>query len=167
MFTSRMTHISRAFAVIAAGALLPAVSAPGAALADEITVSITSVKGLDKVDELSGGDYFAKVTIDGESQSTPVVKKSSFKPDWKISKSVSGGEHKVKLELIDKDLAEDDPIDINRLDKKRDLEFTVDTKSGKIEGFSSTQKVGNTITRAGKEKKKAEISFKVTVKKKK
>lgn len=162
----RMTHIVRALAVLAAGAVVPAVATTGVALADEITVTVSSVKGLDKVDELSGGDYFARVTIDGDAQSTPVVKDTKFKPNWKISKSVSSGEHKVKLELIDKDLAEDDPVDINRLDKKRDLEFTVDTKSCKIEGFSSTQKCGTTITRTGKENKKAEISFKVGVKKK-
>lgn len=162
----RLKQIARAFAVLAAGALLPAVTATGAALADEIIVRVTSVKGLDKVDELSGGDYFARVTIDGEAQSTPVVKETKFKPDWKISKSVSSGEHKVKLELIDKDIAEDDPIDINRLNNKRDLEFKVNTRTCKIEGFSSTQKCGTTITRTGTENKKAEISFKVSVKEK-
>ncbi|MDO9381375.1 MAG: hypothetical protein Q7T86_00780 [Hyphomicrobiaceae bacterium] len=166
MFTPRMRHFPRAIAVLATGVLLPAATLSSVALADEITVSVTSVNGLDKVDELSGGDYFARVTIDGDAQSTPVVKDKSFKPDWKIKKSVSGGEHKLKLELIDKDLSEDDPVDINRLDNKRDLEFTVDTKSCKIEGFSSTQRCGSTITRAGKENKRAEISFKITVKKK-
>jgi hypothetical protein len=162
----RTTHIARAFAVLAAGALIPAVTSTGAAMADEITVTVISVKAYDKVDELSGGDFFAKVTIDGEAQSTPVVKDKKFKPDWKISKHVSSGEHKVKLELIDKDLAEDDPIDINKLDNKRDLEFTVDTRTCKIEGFSSTQRCGTTITRVGKEKKRAEIAFKVNVKEK-
>jgi hypothetical protein len=152
-----------------AGASAVAVSAPSQALAQshEITVAITSVKALDKVDELSGGDFFARITIDGSTETTPVVKDANFKPNWKATKAVSAGEHKVKIELIDKDLTEDDPVDINRLDNKRDLDFTVNTKTCRIEGFSSTVKCGATITRAGKEKKKAEISFKVTVKKKK
>lgn len=136
-----------------------------AAHAEEIIVTITNVKGLDKVDELSGGDYFARVTIDGETQNSPVVKDTSFKPDWKLSKKVSAGKHDVKLELIDKDLAEDDPVDINRLPNKRSLEFSVDTKSCKIEGFSSTYRCGKAITRTGAETKKAAITFNVKVKK--
>lgn len=158
----------QSLAVAAVSALAMALAAaPSAARAEshEITVAITSVKAIDKVDELSGGDFFARVTIDGSSETTPVVKNASFKPDWKVTKSVSAGEHKVKVELIDKDVAEDDPIDINRLPNKRDLEFTVNTKTCRIEGFSSTMKCGATITRTGKEKKMAEISFKVTVKK--
>lgn len=162
----RQRFTSRAVALLAAGTLVSAASA-GVAAADDITVTVTSVKGLDKVDELSGGDYFARITIDGEAKTTDVEKKAVFKPNWSVTKSVSSGEHDVKLELIDKDISEDDPVDINRLDNKRSLEFKVNTKTCRIEGFSSTQKCGSTITRTGKEKKKAEISFKVTVKKKK
>lgn len=149
--------------MLAAGCFASA--APKLALADEISITVISVKGLDKADELSGGDYFARVTIDGDAQITPTVKDVSFKPDWKIKKSVKKGEHDVKLELIDKDVAEDDPIDINRLDNKRALDFKVDTRSCKIEGFSSSYRCGKAITRTGGENKKAEIVFKVTVKK--
>ena len=145
-----------------------AVLAPGQAVAQdnhEITISVTKFKALDKADELSNGDFFAKVTIDGKSQTTSQISdKAEVHPDWKITQAVSAGVHKVKLELIDKDVSVDDPIDINRLDKKRDLDFSVDTRTGKIEGFSRTYKSGETITRTGAEKKKAEISFVVTVK---
>jgi hypothetical protein len=157
---SRSTFLCALSALAAAGLAAPAVAA-----ADEITITVTQVKGLDKVDELSGGDYYARVTIDGEAQNTPVVKGKEFSPDWKISKSVSSGKHDVKLELIDKDLTEDDPVDINKLANRRFLEFSVDTKSCKIEGFSSTYRCGKAITRVGAEKKKAGITFKVTVKK--
>lgn len=143
--------------------------APGEAVAQgkhEITVTITRFHALDKADELSRGDFFARVTIDGEAQITPTVSdQAEVSPDWKITKSVSPGLHKVKLELIDKDVSVDDPIDINRLDKKRDLDFSVDTNSGVVDGFSEPHKVGQTITRAGAENKKASITFKVTVKK--
>lgn len=149
------------FALVAGTAF----AASDRAAAAEITITVTSVKGLDKVDELSGGDYFARMTIDGDAQNSPVVKDVEFKPDWKLTKSVSAGKHDVKLELIDKDVAEDDPVDINRLPNKRSLEFSVDTKSCKIEGFSSTYRCGKAITRVGGENKKAAITFKVTVKK--
>ena len=71
----------------------------------------------------------------------------------------------VKLSVFDKDVSVDDPIDINRIDNKRDIDFTVNTKTCKVEGFSSTYKCGAKITRAGKEKKAAEVTFIVMVKK--
>ncbi|MDP1908220.1 MAG: hypothetical protein Q8K85_07965, partial [Hyphomicrobium sp.] len=133
----------------------------------EITVTVTRFKALDRADELSQGDYFARVTINGKAKSTDVIsdKKEVSPKNWELSTSVTPGVHKVKFELIDKDLTVDDPIDINRLPNKRDLDFTIDTNSCKIEGFSQEYKCGTVITRGGTEKKKADISFKVTVKK--
>jgi hypothetical protein len=132
----------------------------------ELTVTITKFHALDRADDLSQGDFFARVTIDGEAQSTGQISdQAEVSPkDWKISKSVSPGVHKVKLELMDKDVSVDDPIDVNRVDKKRDIDFAVDTKSCRVEGFSESYKCGATITRAGGEKKKASISFTVSVK---
>jgi hypothetical protein len=132
----------------------------------ELTVTITKFHALDRADDLSQGDFFARVTIDGEAKSTGQISdQAEVTPkDWVISKSVSPGVHKVKLELIDKDVSVDDPIDVNRVDKKRDIDFAVDTKSCRIEGFSEVYKCGATITRAGGETKKASISFTVTVK---
>jgi hypothetical protein len=143
---------------------LPLVAAP--AHADpEISVSITRVKALDKVDELSGADIFARVTIDGAAETTKIVKQESFSPDWVVKKTVKPGKHDIRIELIDKDLADDDPIDINKLANRRMLEFSVDTKSCRIEGFTKTFKCGNKIVRAGGENKRAEITFNVKVKK--
>jgi hypothetical protein len=133
----------------------------------EITVTVTRFKALDRADELSQGDYFARATINGKAKTTDVIsdKKEVSPKNWVLSTSVPPGVHKVKLELIDKDLSVDDPIDINRVANKRDLDFTVDTNSCRIEGFSQEYKCGATITRGGTENKKADISFKVTVKK--
>ncbi len=146
-------------------ALVPTVAA--AASTHEITVTVTKFKALDKADDLSRGDFFARVTINDKAKTSGEISddKAEVKPDWKLSTSVPPGVHKVRLELIDKDLTVDDPIDINRVAGKRDLEFTVDTNSCVIEGFSQTYKCGATITRSGSEHKKADISFKVTVKK--
>lgn len=169
MFGVFQNVAARRGSVIAVAIALAASSialAPAGAAAAEITVTITKFHALDRADDLSNGDFFGRVTIDGEAQITPTVSnQAEVSPsDWKISKTVSGGTVKVKLELIDKDVSVDDPIDINRVDKKRDLDFTVNTGSGAIEGFSETYRSGDTITRAGAEKKKASISFKVDVK---
>lgn len=156
------------FAAFAWGvATLQPTEAGAQAAKHEITLTVTRFKALDRADELSAGDFFARVTIDGARQQSAIISdRMEVQPNWKLSKDVSPGVHNVKLELIDKDVAVDDPIDINRLPNKRDLDFTVDTRSCRIDGFAQTYKCGATITRAGAERKKAEISFKIDVKKK-
>ncbi|MGQ0672504.1 MAG: hypothetical protein ACT4N2_06430 [Hyphomicrobium sp.] len=158
-----------AAALAAAPLAVAALSANGVGAAPamhEITITVTHVKAIDKIDQFSKGDFYARATIGKDTQSTAVVKQQTeTKPDWKIVQKVAPGKVPVKLELLDKDLAADDPIDINAVDKKRFLEFTVDTKKCRIEGFSSTQRCGAVIKRAGKELKSAEIEFKVSVKK--
>lgn len=161
-----------------AAALVLAVSAPvlvgtdavaqSKGKTDDITINITHIKALDVIDwGLAGdADFYAKVTIAGETQSTQRVRgKNEIRPDWKITKAVPRGKHDVRIEILDKDpLKPDDRIDINRVDKKRDLEFTVDTRNCRVGGFSNGYSCGDKITRAGAEKKKAEIDFKVSVK---
>lgn len=152
-------------AVVAVGSSLALATTDAAAA--EITVTVTKFHALDRADDLSRGDFFARMTIDGKSVVTSTISdQAEVEPkDWTLTQTVSGGgKHKVKLELIDKDLSVDDPIDINRVNKKRDLEFSVNTSSCVIEGFSETYSCGRTITRAGGENKKASISFKVDVK---
>lgn len=165
-------YVGRGSALAAAFAFFPfacATLAPTVATAEtgthEITVTITHVKALDKFDQFSKGDFYGRVTIGGATQSTPVISgQTEAKPNWKISKKVPSGVQKVKVEILDKDVAVDDPIDINKVDKKRDLDFTVDTRRCRIGGFSSTYRCGASISRAGKEKKAADVTFTVDVK---
>ena len=132
----------------------------------EVIIKITRVRALDQADAFSKGDFYAKATIGGETVTSPAVKQeTSITPDWVLSKKAKAGVVKVNLAVFDKDVSVDDPIDINRVDNKRDIDFTVNTKTCKIEGFSSSYKCGAKIVRAGKEKKDAEVTFIVTVKK--
>lgn len=136
------------------------------AVADEITITVTRFQALDKADELSNGDFFARMKVDGKAAFSPVLSgQEEFAPDWKLTLPIAAGKRDVNLALIDKDVTVDDPIDINRLGSKRDLDFTVDTRTCRIDGFAETFKCGQTITRAGGENKKASISFIVDVKK--
>jgi len=146
--------------------LASTVLAPAAATAAEITITVTKFHALDRADELSSGDFFARMKIDGKEAFSPVLTgETVFTPNWKLTLPVKAGTHTVNLSLIDKDLTVDDPIDINRVTSKRDLDFTVNTRSCTISGFQQTYKCGQTIMRAGTETKKAEITFTVTVKK--
>jgi hypothetical protein len=132
----------------------------------ELIIKITRVRALDQPDAFSKGDFYAKATINGETITTPPVKQEmSITPDWIITRKVKPGTVNVKLAVFDKDISVDDPIDINRIDNKRDLDFTVNTKNCKVGGFASTYKCGAKITRGGKEQKSAEITFIVMVKK--
>lgn len=160
-FLSRMTF------ALSAAALATTLGASSAAFArdDEITVTITQVRALDKADAFLGDDLYARVTIAGEMFKTQrVAQQQDIIPDWKISKTVQRGVHDVKVEIFDKDVfSPDDEIDINRLPNKRDLDFTVNTRNCRIDGFANRYRCHQQIRRAGDDRKKAEIIFYVTV----
>ena len=135
----------------------------------QIEINVREIKPLDKYDELSLGDLYARVTIAGTTQSTPILKQTAavgqvLKPDWQIIQNVGPGVHPVKVELIDKDLSQDDVIDINRLPNRRVLEFTIDTRRCRIEGFATPYSCKSPISRTGKEAKAAEITITVDAK---
>ncbi len=139
------------------------------AAAEEIIVTIESVRALDKVDQVTAGraDFFAVATIDGKPIKSPVIKRADeIRPNSVLSAPVGRGTFDVRLELLDKDvLSKDDPIDINRVDGKRHLDFQVNTRNCTVKGFSQGYSCRRAITRAGAEKKMAEIVFSVDVKK--
>ena len=152
---------SAVFALLLAFAFL----APSQAQADEIVVTITHVKALDKFDVLSKADMLARVTIAGEATTTAFIKdQDDIRPNWIIRKNVSPGVHNVKVEILDKDVTKNELIDINRLDNKRDLDFQVNTRNCQITGFTQSYRCRSAIVRAGNEKKKAAITFRVEVK---
>jgi hypothetical protein len=162
----RLTYAKHAATV---GMALFALTAPltaNVALAAEIDVTITNVKALDAFDELSKGDTFAQVTIGKDVKATPVVTQDAeIKPNWHVVHKVKPGKYDVKVEIFDKDVSVNDLIDINKRPNRRPLEFTVDTRTCRITGFSESYKCGDSIKRAGEEKKKAEVTFTVKVNK--
>jgi hypothetical protein len=170
--TSRIVrhHSTCASAVTLAAALvgLPALlgnEADAQGARQEIIITISRVKALDKIDNFSRADFMARVSIDGDQLTTQRVRQSDdIRPDWVIAKRVAPGRHEVKLAILDQDATKAESIDINRIDGKRDLDFTVDTRSCNILGFASTYKCGRTIVRAGREAKAAQVEFKVEVK---
>lgn len=145
-----------------AAAGLFATAMPVLAQAADVTIRITHVKALDKIDAVSPADFVARVTLGGQPPCvTPVVKdKDEIRPkDWVCTFKVPAGVHEVKLQLADKDVSVSDPVDINRLASKRDLDFQIDTRRCIITGFSQVYACGARITRSGDQAKKAEITF--------
>jgi hypothetical protein len=135
------------------------------ARADEIIVTIERVTALDQEDALSRPDFLARVTIAGEAFVTPVIRnQNTITPNWVLSKNVPAGTHNVKVEILDQDVTKNDLADINRVDNKRDIDFTVNTRNCRIQGFSSPFRCGSKIVRAGTERRKARVTFSVAVK---
>ncbi len=163
----RLRRLLKTAIMIAAGAAC-ATTALANPPSSQIVLNVREVKALDKFDELSLGDIFIKVTIAGKTQYTPIIKQKAavgevIKPNWLMTEIVEPGIYPVKFELIDKDLTEDDVIDINRLPNRRILEFTIDTRRCQIDGFATRYNCKSPINRAGKEAKAAEIIFTVDV----
>ncbi|MBN8913258.1 MAG: hypothetical protein J0H65_14615 [Rhizobiales bacterium] len=165
MFGVIYAAVRKPLACVAAVAAFAAVAgAPSGAAAEQVIITVKKFHALDKADELSAGDFFARMRLGGKAAFSPVLTgQEEFSPNWKLTLPAKSGKNDVNLSLIDKDVSVDDPIDINRLPNKRDLDFTVNTKTCRIEGFAETYKCGQTITRAGSETKKASISFTVDV----
>lgn len=162
---SKFRALASALATLPLAALALSTTGIEAASAKEVTVKILKVKALDQPDQFSKGDFYARVTIDGDTTKTePIKQNPTIEPNWSVSKQTSKRNVNVKVEILDKDVQNDDPIDVNRLDNKRDLDFSVDTKRCRVEGFASTYKCNSKISRAGKEKKAAEVTFTVNVK---
>jgi hypothetical protein len=133
---------------------------------DEVVITITSVKAIDKEDLFGRADFYAKITLAGDTITTPIVRNTdNIRPNWMLSKRVPRGIHDIKIELLDKDvLKPDDRVDINRVANKRDLDFKINTANCRVIGFSNPYRCGSNIVRAGSERKKAEIQFNVIVK---
>ncbi len=135
----------------------------------QIVLNVQEVKALDKYDELSLGDIYARVAIAGTTQSTPILKQTAavgqvLKPDWQIIQNVGPAAASGQSRIDRQDLSQDDVIDINRLPSRRVLEFTIDTRRCRIEGFASDYTCKSPINRVGKEAKAAEITFMVDAK---
>lgn len=130
----------------------------------EVQVTIHRLIALDKGDAFSSEDFFARVTIDGQVfKSERIRQTDAVIPNWRFAAVVPSGRVDVRIEVFDKDLAADDPIDINRVDPKRSLDFVVNTRSCRLEGFSSPYRCRQDVVRAGGERKKAEMTFSVDV----
>ena len=148
--------------VLAAG-----LGAAAPAMADEIIVTVEHVVALDKVDLPTAGqaDFYAQVTIDGKTIKSKFIRRADeIRPNWVMIVPVGRGRFPVKLEILDHNvLTKPTLVDINRLPDKRDLDFEVDTRRCVIKGFAEDYKCGAAIRRAGDERRKAEITFTVDV----
>ncbi len=149
-------------------ALAASVAAVGAtsAQADTIVVKIETLKALDQLDPVGQADFFARVTMDGEVHQTKRIRRHNVvNPNWEFTKTTNKRSIDVKIEIFDKDvLTRSDLIDINRIDNKRDLDFTVEPgRRGRcrVVGFAGGYSCGDKIIRAGRERKAAEITFSV------
>lgn len=159
--------IALAAAVIATpllAGILTSRDTAAAAASNEIVITITKVKAIDQIDAFSKGDFYARATIDQDVQTTPVARQQAeIKPNWKISHKVRPGRHNLKLEIFDKDISADDPIDVNPIEKNRILEAIIDTRKCRVSGYGKSYRCGSIVTVTGHEKKAAEVTFIVDV----
>jgi hypothetical protein len=157
-----------ALGALQAACVVGAVAGATEAAADDLVITIERVRALDRIDLSGQPDFFAQVTIDGKVTKTEVAPKSAnIRPNWVIRAPITKDVTDVKIEIFDKDLvSKDDAVDINRLPKKRDLDFSVRRNPCRVIGFAQIYDCsgrGARITRAGDERRKAEITFKVDI----
>lgn len=153
-------------ALVLSGALATSLLAGGAmsAQAADVIITVERVEALDQVDPAGRADLYARVTIDGEVFKAGPVRGAGnvVTPNWVFTKRTDKRSVDVKLEIVDRDtFGPDDIIDINRVDGKRDLDFRVRTRPCDVIGFSGGAGCRESITREGRERKKARVTFRV------
>lgn len=137
----------------------------------EVRVIIESVKALDDVDTLDGADFYASINIDGVSANNKagaIGDDDNISPNWEFFDIVdsSRGVIPLVINIYDEDgflNFDDDQIDI-KARSGRELFLDLDLNNCTIEGDGLTSNCGSTITSAGGENDRAEISFRVEVK---
>lgn len=160
-------------AVALAGALVAPVltAAVLPAAAEEVIITVEHVRALDKIDSVLAGqaDFYAQVTIDGKTIKSKGIKRhDDISPGWVMAVPVSRrGNFPVKLEIYDHNvLKKPTLVDINRLPDKRDLDFNIVIEGpGRctVKGFANDFPCHAVIKRAGDERRKAEVTFRVDV----
>jgi hypothetical protein len=124
-----------------AGALLACLGLASAASAKQVTVRINRVAQIDNLDKFDldpdRADFYAQVWINGQLHRTKNFSFDDGRPYWTFSKNVKTRYVNIRIKLLDDDggLEEaDDFVDINPRKGKKDLHFTLDTKTGRIVG---------------------------------
>ena len=148
---------------------VPLIAGAAPAAADEVIVRVEHLRALDKIDLPTAGqaDFYAQVTINGRTVKSKFIRRADeIRPDWVMVVPVRHrhGPARVKLEILDHNvLTKPTLVDVNRLPDKRDLDFEVDTRRCTVTGFAQTYKCGDPIKRAGDERRRAQITFTVDV----
>lgn len=144
--------------------LIAGLASPAEAQQKEIVVTVSEVRLLDKADTFNRAEIYSRIIIAGEWFETPVVKSSgTINPNWRANKSVNAGDHAIKLEILDRDLTMSEPVDINKVDRKRDVDLVVDTRNCRVSGDGINGKCDVTLKTTGRERKSAEVTITVSV----
>lgn len=94
-------------ALLAAGLLgtVGAQDTSRAAAPTEVTVTVESLETNTNIDNLSQADFFAKVTVDGETSKGPTrANDDRIEPDWPVTHTTDKtGEIPIEIEVVDED----------------------------------------------------------------
>ena len=144
------------------------VSTPPASKTFTVVMSrVAQTDNLDKGDALGSdkADFYAVLWVNGKDMGkTKNVSADDGMATWRRNLSSSDRYVKIRIRLMDDDgglEGKDDHVDINPRGGKKDLEFTYDTRTGRISGDVSGRK-GMEIHAAGEgDNDRGQLWFKI------
>lgn len=105
-----------------------------------VTVTVHRVAQIDNLDKFDvdpdRADFYAQIWIAGEEHKTKNFSFDDGRPYWTFTAEASG-KVAIRIKLLDDDGGmeeKDDFVDINRRKGKKDLNFTFNSKTGRITG---------------------------------
>ncbi len=138
------------FGVAAAGSTAPV----GAKTFSIVVHRVAQIDNLDKLDQLGSdkADFFMMLWVNGKDMGrTENVSTDDGPTTWRRNLSSSARYVKIRMRLMDDDGGlekGDDHVDINPRSGKKDIDFTYDTRTGRITG-DVTGRRGTTIHAKG------------------
>ncbi len=136
-----------------------------------VTVTIHRVKQNDDLDKPTVGitkdraDFYVKIWINGQLWTSKNFSTDDGKPkDWRFTVPVSSSTAKIKIKLCDDDGGleeQDDFVDINPKDKKKDLDLVYSVSKGTISGDMKGKKNRQIHAKGKGDSSQGEIWFSV------
>lgn len=127
---------------------------------------VAQIDNLDKVDSITAddADFYAQITINGRTKRTPTIHKDDSRVNWTFRAPYTGRSVSVRIKLVDDDGGleqNDDFVDINPRDGKKDLHMTYNPRNGRITGDARGSR-GRTIrSRGGGDTDRGQIWFSI------
>lgn len=127
---------------------------------------LAQIDNLDKGDQLTrdDADFYAVVTINGQSSKSLNMSRDDGKPGWVFTESTRNKSVKITIRVMDDDGGledKDDHVDINTKSGKKDLSLTYNLATGRVTGDARGRRNQKLHSGGIGDGDKAQIWFKV------
>lgn len=150
----------------AAAAAVLALSSLAVPQSRTVSVSVVRIMQIDNLDgdfiRADRADFYGRIWIGNRVTQTKTFISDDGNPGWKVSRRVSGRYVGIRIKVADDDGGledSDDFVDLNPKNDVKDLQMTLDTRTGRITGDVTGRRGQTIVIAGGNDGDKAKIWF--------